>query len=119
MAALSPGTKASDRKLQMREVLDWMVEDGLLARDTADKLFGEARIGKAASKHPVHFLAEARLRSQKAPHPQLTGDALTEWLAARIRLPFYRIDPLKIDLRAVTQVMSSEYAQRRGILPVE
>jgi general secretion pathway protein E len=31
----------------------------------------------------------------------------------------YRIDPLKIDLRAVTQVMSSDYAQRRGILPVE
>jgi general secretion pathway protein E len=31
----------------------------------------------------------------------------------------YRIDPLKIDLKSVTQVMSSDYATRRGILPVE
>ena len=36
-----------------------------------------------------------------------------------MKLPYYHIDPLKIDLKAVTQVMSSEYAQRRGILPVE
>jgi general secretion pathway protein E len=34
-------------------------------------------------------------------------------------MPFYHIDPLKIDLRAVTDVMSVDYAQKRGILPVE
>ncbi|HET7403455.1 MAG TPA: GspE/PulE family protein, partial [Usitatibacter sp.] len=31
---------------------------------------------------------------------------------------YYHIDPLKIDLKGVTEVMSAEYAQRRGILPV-
>jgi general secretion pathway protein E len=34
-------------------------------------------------------------------------------------MAFYHIDPLKIDLKAVTQVMSSDYAAKRGILPVE
>jgi general secretion pathway protein E len=34
-------------------------------------------------------------------------------------MPYYHIDPLEIDLRAVTAVMSSEYASRRSILPVE
>jgi general secretion pathway protein E len=40
-------------------------------------------------------------------------------VALKVKMPSYRIDPLKIDLRAVTQVMSADYAQRRGILPVE
>ncbi len=34
-------------------------------------------------------------------------------------MPFYHIDPLKIDLKSVTAVMSSDYAKQRGILPVE
>jgi len=118
MAAVSPASKA-DRKLQMREVLDWMLEDGLIDRPTAEKLLTESRFGKGGSRHPVYFLSEARLKSLKPPHVQLSAEALIEWLAARLRMPYYRIDPLKIDLRAVTQVMSGEYAQRRGILPVE
>ena len=40
-------------------------------------------------------------------------------LAGKVKMPYFHIDPLEIDLRAVTQVMSSEYAQRRSILPVE
>src|SRR3954468_10432299 len=118
MATVSPGTKA-DRKLQIREVLDWLVEDGLLAHDTAAKLLQDSRFMKGGARHPVFFLAEARLKSARPPHIGLGGEAIMEWLAGRLRMPYFRIDPLKIDLRAVTQVMSSEYAQRRGILPVE
>src|SRR4051812_24069607 len=118
MATVSPGTKA-DRKLQIREVLDWLVEDGLLAHDTAAKLLQDSRFMKGGARHPVFFLAEARLKSAKPPHIGLGGEAIMEWLAGRLRMPYYRIDPLKIDLKAVTQVMSAEYAQRRGILPVE
>jgi general secretion pathway protein E len=64
-------------------------------------------------------IAEARWRSLKAPQPVLTPEVLTEWLAGKVKMPFYHIDPLKIDLKSVTEVMSAEYAQRRGILPVE
>jgi general secretion pathway protein E len=92
-----------DRKLQLKEVLDWLVEDGRVEPEA----------------HPVVSIAEARLRSKLAPNGVLTADALTEWLAGRLNMAHYRIDPLKIDLKAVTQVMSSDYAQRRGILPVE
>jgi general secretion pathway protein E len=117
MATVSPGAKV-DRKLQMREVLDWLVEDGVIAPESADKLLQESRVGKGGNKHPIHFLSEARVRSLKAPQNVLTAEALAEWLAGRLRMQYFRIDPLKIDLRAVTQVMSAEYAQRRGILPV-
>ncbi len=119
MATATPPTARVDRKLQLREVLDWLVEDGLLDADVAAKLHADARIARGGSRHPVVVIAEARLRSKKPPQPMLSPEPITEWLAARVGLPFYHIDPLQIDLRAVTEVMSSEYAQRRGILPVE
>src|SRR5258706_13765466 len=43
---------------------------------------------------------------------------MTKWSAGSVGLPYFHIDPLKIDLRAVTEVMSSDYAARRNILPV-
>jgi len=117
MAAVTP-TKTADRKLQLKEVLDWMVEDGLMDAPTAAKLVQDARL-RANQRHPIITIAEARLRAVKAPNAPLAGPFVTEWLANRVRMPFYHIDPLKIDLKSVTQVMSSDYAAKRGILPVE
>jgi general secretion pathway protein E len=118
MASTTSAAKV-DRKLQIREVLDWLVEDGMVDSETSTKILQDSRFVRGGARHPIVVISEARLRSLKPPLQQLTGDALTEWLAKRMRMPFYDIDPLKIDLKAVTQVMSSEYAQRRGLLPVE
>jgi general secretion pathway protein E len=108
-----------DRKLQLKEVLDWLVADGLVDAEAAAKIINDAKFARGALRHPLLVIADARLRSKVAPNPVLSADPLTEWLAARMKIPFYRIDPLKIDLKAVTQVMSADYAARRGILPVE
>jgi len=119
MATVSSSTRV-DRKLQLREVLDWLIADGLIDPDPAAKLFQESRAAaRAGTKHPLLVIAETRWRSKLAPQPVLGADFLTEWLAGRLKMPFFHIDPLKIDLRSVTAVMSSEYAARRGILPVE
>jgi general secretion pathway protein E len=69
--------------------------------------------------HPLTATAQCKLLSAKTPHAQLTLDWLTEWAAAKVHLPFYRIDPLKIDFTTVSDVMSSTYATRFNILPVE
>src|SRR5690349_7559186 len=120
MATSTPAASRADRKLQLKEVLDWLVEDGSVDPEAAAKLAQDARMaGRQAMRHPITMIADARLRSKKAPNPFLTADGLTEWLAPRVKMVAYRIDPLKIDLKSVTQVMSSDYAQRRGILPVE
>src|ERR1700688_2452214 len=100
MAAVTP-TKASDRKLALKEVLDWMVGDGLVDEGAATKLLHESRMaGRPGLRHPIMVIGEARLRSLKAPQGPLTPQSLTEWLSARLRMPFYHIDPLKIDLKS-------------------
>jgi general secretion pathway protein E len=118
MAAVTP-TRATDRKLQLKEVLDWLVEDGLVEAAAAAKILQDSRTARGGTRHPIVVIADARLRSLKPPLPALNPQALTEWLGGRLRMPCYYIDPLKIDLKSVTQVMSSEYALKRGILPVE
>ncbi len=118
-APAAPATAAGvDRKLQLKEVLEWLVQDGRVAREDAARLVADYR-SQRPGRHPVTVISEARLRSSVPPHAPLNAEALTAWLGSRLGMPFYHIDPLKIDLRAVTDVMSVDYAQRRGILPVE
>src|SRR5688572_7259929 len=119
MATTSPKPARIDRRLQLREVVDWLVEDGLVEPAVGARILDEARFVRGTPKHPLTVLGEQRLRSLKAPHGLLHAESLTEWLAGRLQMPYYHIDPLEIDLRAVTAVMSSEYASRRSILPVE
>jgi general secretion pathway protein E len=114
MSAVTPA-KSVDRKLTLKEVLDWLVQDGHIDAATSARLLAS----EAGKRHPITVIVDARIRSMLPPNGPLTADVVTEWLANRLGVPFYRIDPLKIDLRAVTQIMSSDYAQRRGILPVE
>jgi general secretion pathway protein E len=45
--------------------------------------------------------------------------ALTAWLAGRVGLDHVRIDPLKVDFSRIAEVMSSTYATRFEILPLE
>jgi len=118
MAAVN-SPRATDRKLHLREVLDWMVEDAMLSAPEAAKVLEEARSALRQTRHPALTIGEARLKMAKPPHSQITTVGVMEWLAGRLKMPFYHIDPLKIDLNAVTKVMSSDYAAKRGILPVE
>ena len=66
MASAAPATRA-DRKLQLKELLDWLVEDGLLDAPIAQKVQQDARSAKGGPRHPIAVIAEARLRSKKPP----------------------------------------------------
>lgn len=110
------------KPLDLHQLFTWLVADRIVAQADARTLYNQALGLQKASAMPMHPLvavAQARLQSAKAPHAPLTLDWLTEWVASRSSLPFYRIDPLKIDFTRVADVMSATYASRFGILPVE
>ena len=107
-----------ERRLTFKEVIDGLVEDGLVNQADADRIFKEYR-ANGSDAHPLVALSTAKIKSAKPPHRSLDIATLTEWLAGRVGLPYYHIDPLKVDMRAVTDVMSSDYATKRNILPVE
>jgi general secretion pathway protein E len=109
---------AADRRLALAEILDWLVEDGVVARAPAEELKKERRYWRGA-QHPLTLVAAKNWKDLRAPHKLLTLDALSDWLAQRIGLEYLHIDPLKINFSVVTEVMSSAYATRFRILPVE
>ncbi len=107
-----------EHRLTLAEVLGMLVEDGLVAVDDAEALKTERRL-HSVREHPMTVIAEQKWRSLKPPTQLLSLEHLTEWLAGRCGLDYLHIDPLKIDFTGVAEVMSSAYAARFGILPVQ
>jgi general secretion pathway protein E len=106
-----------EHKLTLPEILGLLVADGLVGQADADALIAERR-GQRLNVHPLLIIAGKNLKSLIPPHKALHQDALCEWLAGRVGLEYFHIDPLKIDFTAVTDIMSSDYAARFGILPL-
>jgi general secretion pathway protein E len=108
-------TRRPDQRLRLDEILKLMVGDGLVAAAEAEKL---ARSRSSRVEHPLEMIAEQKWKSHSPPHRLITLEGLVEWLAGKLGVAYLHIDPLKIDLTAVTQAMSNAYAERFRILPV-
>ena len=69
--------------------------------------------------HPLVFLAEQKLADAAHPGRLLDMDTLLAWLGEKSGQQVYQIDPLKINVTAVAEVMSRAFAERHRILAVE
>jgi len=107
-----------EHRLELGEVLAALTADGLAAKADADQLLA-VHAGHRGDLHPLVVIAEQKWRNRHPPHKLLHLEALTQWLAERVGLGYWHIDPLKIDLTAVTGIISNAYAARFKILPVE
>ena len=114
--------KAAPKVLDLQQIFTWLLADGLLEKAEVKAQFTQAQgilKNAEAGMHPLTAVAQAKLKSAFPPHKVITLDWLTEWMAGKVKLPFYRIDPLKIDFTKVADVMSASYASRFQILPIE
>ena len=110
------------KNFNMQQLFTWLMEDGIIKKDDAKVAFNHARglqKNGPADMHPLTAIAQSKLYSAIKPQQLLTLDFLTEWAAKKAGVPFYRIDPLKIDFTKVADIMSSTYATRFNILPVD
>ena len=102
--------------LEWRRLLSWLRTDGLISQDDAERVV--KRFGAAQSAlHPLVRLGGVGLQRQGTVKI-LDTESLTEWLAGRFGIPYLRIDPLKVDVGRVAEVMSVGYAEMRRLLPV-
>ena len=114
--------RTSQKMLDLQQIFSWLLADGIIEKADTKAHFNHAqgilRSG-SVSMHALTAVAQCKLHSAQPPHRQLTLDWLTEWMAGKAKLPFFRIDPLKVDFTRVADVMSATYATRFNILPVE
>ena len=109
------GEQLMEQPLTLASLALDMRADGLLSDRDVERM----RNVSVGSKHPLAYLAEQKLEDCSNPGKQLSVDALLSWLAGRSGQSVYVIDPLKINLGAITEVMSQAFAQRHHILAVE
>jgi general secretion pathway protein E len=114
-----PVPAAKPTALSLSWLLNELVATKLVSPATA-KQFVEPKAGKGGARpHPLALVAAQDWPDPRTPGRTLTIEALTLWLAQRSGLPYLRIDPLKLDMATITDVVSYAYASRCGILPVQ
>ena len=109
---------AQDRWLDLNDILRDLVAQGRVSQENAEQCMVLRRGSGNAQMHPLEFLAAQQLDDLQRPGKKIDLEGLTVWLANQSGQPYLRIDPLKIDVAAVTPLMSYAFAQRHKILAV-
>lgn len=107
-------TPQVEHRLTVKELLGDLCADG---RVTAADLRRVAQLSSGAI-HPLVLVAEQKLADASRPGATLDMQALLAWLSARTGQDVVEIDPLKINVAAVSEVMSKAFAERHRILAV-
>jgi len=114
-----PDTMAPENKrLTLEYLLAQLLAAGQITRQDHDETLTASRMRGRHDLHPLALVGERRLTRACEPHDVLNVESLTEWLAGQADIPYFHIDPLKIDVSSVCNVVKHAYATRFRILPV-
>ena len=108
-----------DRVLDLAGVLDELVAAGHLTQNQAESLLVSPRRRDQLHLHPLEIVADQRFHDAADPDAVLDLDRLSHWLAELSGQPYYRIDPLKIQVERITEAFSFQFAQNHNILAVD
>jgi general secretion pathway protein E len=110
--------KLTNEKLDINQVLGWLEADGFVSEASLEKCRQFANVPSNKDKYPLKIIAEAAVQDKTQQGKLLTLENLTSWLADKVDVPYYYIDPLKIDIPTVTALYSKNYAFNYNILPI-
>jgi general secretion pathway protein E len=103
--------------IDWKRLVKWLQQDGVISAQEAQRTVD--RCSKAESaQHALVRLALVAITRASDGKP-LDIEALTQFLAQKAGVDYFRIDPLKVDVGKVAETMSASYAERHGILPVQ
>ncbi len=117
----------ADKLMDLRRCVDDLMADGRLSQQDANIITSKTRTREQSAMHPINYIATLKLSDKKPPNENakdtvkgalLDENVLCEWLSQKSQLPLFHIDPLKITVTDVTDVMSFAFAQRHHILCV-
>lgn len=107
----------------MRVELSWFLreleKDQMIAAEDVNAVTSSPRGAEKAQWHPLQVIADFSFKNPQNPSQLLDLEFLTQWFADKAGQPLFIIDPLKINVTAVTEVMSYAFAERHQILALE
>ena len=108
----------AERALDLRNLMDGLLRDGHIQAQEHGRILNSTRSKEEALLHPLSYIAEQNVMSASNPNRRLDIDYLLEWLSPQCEQAVFNLDPLKINVPAITEVMSFEFAKRHQILAV-
>jgi general secretion pathway protein E len=112
-------TFQSEKLLDLPTVLDEFVREGFIGQRQAEDILIAPRTKKELSQHPLEIVADRGYENRKHPGKAFDLETMTLWLSEKSGQPYVRIDPLEVNVNAVTEVMSYAFAQRHNILAID
>lgn len=108
----------SGRPVALNVLLDDLKKSGLLDDSNYQTAQLARRSQSELKMHPFAFLGKQKLTNHKTGG-LLSEEVICEWAAAQKGLNYYRIDPLEVDVAAITSAMSYAFSERHKILAVK
>jgi general secretion pathway protein E len=108
-----------ERLLDLPTLLDDFVQEGFISQRQAEDVLIAPRTKKELTQHPMEIIAAREYENRHSPGHLFDLEVMTDWMAEKARQPAIRVDPLKINVKAVTEVMSYRFAQRHQILALD
>ena len=103
--------------LELEAVLEALLQEGLIEEANSQLLRSLSSGG--SEKGALERIAASGWNSALDDKQKIDIEFLTKWLAKKSGIPWVRIDPLKVDVPAVTAVTSSAYASRFNVICIE
>jgi general secretion pathway protein E len=109
----------TDRLLDLRSVLTDLHKSGRITQEEVNRVLGSSRGREESALHPLTYLGTQQLHDRQRVGKTLDELALTAWLAEQSGLPLFHIDPMKLQVAALADVMSYAFAKRHDLLCVK
>ena len=103
--------------LDWRQLVQWLQSDGVISAEEAQRTV--ARCSQAESAQPPLVRLANVGMARASDGRSMDSEELTQYLAGRCGLAYLRIDPLRVDVGRVGEIMSASYAERHKVLPVQ
>ncbi|MEH6911830.1 MAG: GspE/PulE family protein [Oceanicoccus sp.] len=111
-------SESRERALDLRTLMDDLLQDQVIGSNDHMRVLNSSRSKDEALLHPLIYIAAQNLLDARKD-VRLDMAQLLHWLSKKTEQPLFHLDPLKVDVQAVTEVMSFEFAQRHHILAVD
>lgn len=108
----------ADRPVATNILIDDLKKDGLLDDENYQLAQFARRSQTELKMHPYAFIGKQKLNNKKT-NKKLSEEVICEWAAEKHGLEYSRIDPLEVDVAAVTSAMSYAFSERHKILAMK
>jgi len=105
-------------KLNHKSILKKMFLSQMISASEAKRIDTNISSLDRQDQHPLIGISNSlpkHITSEKI----INLETISEWFAGQVNVPYFFIDPLKIDIGSVSNVIAQQYAKKNGILAVK